>query len=77
MRKTWWGTRQKLVYFRQELQRADGDFKCALERLHRELLSDVISCLVRQGERILSAHGAGNHHIQRWNAIWLKEIAAR
>ena len=71
---TWSGTRQRLAYFQDELRRADGEFRLALERLHRELLPDVISYQVRQGAQLMSQNGAGDRFVQRWRTIWLREL---
>ncbi len=68
--QTWRITRQKLAYFRRELERADGEFKSELEVLHNALLPEVISYQVRLGAMMIGDTCQDHRYLHRWKAIW-------
>lgn len=68
--QTWRITRQKLAYFRRELERADGEFRKELEILHNALLPEVITYQVRLGAMMIGETCADHCYLHRWKAIW-------
>ncbi|WP_116107869.1 hypothetical protein [Lewinella sp. IMCC34191] len=68
--QTWRITRQKLAYFRRELERADGEFRKELEVLHNALLPEVISYQVKLGAMMISDTCKDGRYLHRWQAIW-------
>ena len=68
--QTWRITRQKLAYFRRELERADGEFRSELEVLHNTLLPEVISYQVRLGAMMISDTCEDNSYLSQWKRIW-------
>lgn len=71
LRQSWHITRQKLAYFKRELERADGELREELSLLHHALLPDVISYQVKMGDMMIGDHCAGDHtYLHRYRAIW-------
>ncbi|NJB84745.1 hypothetical protein GGR26_000490 [Lewinella marina] len=70
LQQSWRITRQKLAYFRRELERADDGFKRELEQLHNALLPEVISYQVRVGAMMISDTCTDHRYLHRWKAIW-------
>ncbi|PPK85834.1 hypothetical protein CLV84_2741 [Neolewinella xylanilytica] len=68
--QTWRITRQKLAYFRRELERADGEFRKELEVLHNALLPEVIAYQVRLGAMMIGDTCEDHRYLHRWRAIW-------
>ena len=68
--QTWRITRQKLAYFRRELEKADGEFRRELEILHNALLPDVINYQVRLGFMMLSDTCTDQRYLTEWKNIW-------
>ncbi len=67
----WRLTRQKLDYFRRELERADARFRNELEQLHNALLPEIIACQVRLSNCILERFCLDSCFTEQWKAIWL------
>ena len=70
LQQTWRITRQKLAYFRRELERADGEFIKELEVLHNALLPEVISYQVRLGAMMIGDTCDDHRYLHRWKSIW-------
>ena len=68
--QTWKITRQKLAYFRRELERANGEFRSELEVLHNTLLPEVISYQVRLGAMMIGDTCEDHTYLQQWKRIW-------
>ena len=68
--QTWRITRQKLAYFKRELERADGEFRSELEVLHNTLLPEVISYQVRLGAMMIGDTCQDNDYLHQWRRIW-------
>lgn len=70
LKQNWRVTRQKLSYFRRELQRSEGEVREDLKVLHHTLLPDVIHYQVTLGTMILDDNCSDKAHIQNWRALW-------
>ncbi|WP_420460813.1 hypothetical protein [Neolewinella sp.] len=68
--QTWRITRQKLAYFRRELDRSDGELLDELRILHAALLPRVMQYQVRLGEMMIADNCTDDSYLKRWNAIW-------
>ena len=72
LQHTWRVTRQKLAYFRKELERADDAFRQELELLHNALLPEIISCQVKLSDRLIRKFCKDECATERWSSIWLQ-----
>ena len=70
LQQTWRITRQKLGYFRRELERSKGEQAEELSLLHRALLPQVINYHVKLGELMIDDNCKDHKHLQGWRAIW-------
>jgi hypothetical protein len=70
LQQTWRITRQKLAYFRRELERADGEMQEELEVLHGALLPNVINYQVKLGAMMISDTCTDRDYLERWNELW-------
>ena len=70
LQQVWRITRQKLVYFRRELERSEGEQAEELRLLHRALLPQVINYHVKLGELMINDNCDDRHYLQGWQAIW-------
>ena len=70
LQQTWRITRQKLTYFRRELERSQGELADDLRVLHRTLLPQVIDYHVKLGELMISDNCLDDTYLQGWRAIW-------
>lgn len=68
--QTWRITRQKLAYFRRELEKADGEFRRELEVLHNALLPEVINYQVRLGFMMITDTCTDQRFLTEWKNIW-------
>ena len=66
----WRITRQKLAFFRRELDRSDGELLDDLRILHAALLPSVMQYQVRLGHMMIADNCTDESYLQRWNAIW-------
>lgn len=70
LRQTWRITRQKLTFFRRELERSEGELAEELRVLHHALLPEVINYHVRLGELMIADHCDDTTYLQQWQSIW-------
>lgn len=70
LRQTWRITRQKLTFFRRELERSEGELAEELRVLHHALLPQVINYHVRLGELMIADHCDDTTYLQQWQSIW-------
>ena len=68
--QTWRITRQKLAYFRRELDRSDGELLEDLRVLHAALLPRVMQYQVKIGQMMIADNCSDTAYLHRWNAIW-------
>ena len=68
--QTWRITRQKLAFFRRELEKADGELRRELETLHNALLPEVINYQVRLGYMMLTDTCSDSSYLAEWKTIW-------
>ncbi|CAH0999773.1 hypothetical protein LEM8419_01073 [Neolewinella maritima] len=68
--QSWRITRQKLAFFRRELERCDGEVQEELRIMHSALLPQVMQYQIKVGAMMIADHCDDKQYLEKWSSIW-------